>query len=299
MAEKDSAPTANRRLISIHAHPDDESLNNGITLPKYAAEGAHTTLVTCTLGEEGEIVVPDLELLSVHHADQLGGYRTGELAKACTALGVTEHHYLGGIGRYRDSGMMGEPTNSDPRSFWQANLDEAASYLVPIIRRNRPQVMLAYNDFGGYGHPDHIKAHRVALRARELAADSAYRREMGTPWQIAKVYFAGLPRTVLAERIAVLAKAGVPDAFGVSDAGDAPFAVDDKRITTVMEGVEYVDARLAAMRAHRSQLPADEPEFLLYDVLGPQAIDRDYFELAIGVPGGADRPESDLFAGLD
>lgn len=298
---QNSPPTANRRLIAVHAHPDDESLNNGITLPKYAADGAHTTLVTCTLGEEGEIVVPDLALLSVLHADQLGGYRTGELARACAALNVAEHHYLGGVGRYRDSGMMGEPTNDHPRCFWRTDVDDAAAYLVPIIRRNRPQVMLAYNDSGGYGHPDHIQAHRVALRARELAADPAYRSELGTPWQIAKVYFAGLPRSVLATRIAALATVGAADAFGVSDAADAPFAVDDNRITTVIEGPEYVDARLAAMRAHRSQLPASGPDFALVDVLGPQALDRDYFELAIGRLGATDgtAKESDLFAGLD
>lgn len=297
----DPPPTAKRRLIAVHAHPDDESLNNGITLPKYAAEGAHTTLVTCTLGEEGEIVVPDLELLSVHHADQLGGYRTGELARACAALNVTEHYYLGGVGRYRDSGMMGEPTNDHPRCFWRAEVDDAAAYLVPIIRRNRPQVMLAYNDFGGYGHPDHIQAHRVALRGRELAADPAYLPELGTPWQIAKVYFAGLPRSVLATRIAALAAVGAADAFGVRDAADARFAVDDERITTIIEGMEYVDARLASMRAHRSQLPADEPEFTLFDVLGAQALARDYFELAIGRLGatGVDAKETDLFAGLD
>src|SRR4051812_12067189 len=102
--------TAARRLLLVHAHPDDESIGTGATMAKYVAEGAHVTLVTCTLGEEGEVLVPELEGLAADQADQLGGYRIGELAVACDALGVTDHRFLGGIGRYRDSGMMGVPS---------------------------------------------------------------------------------------------------------------------------------------------------------------------------------------------
>src|SRR6188474_64337 len=108
----------------------------------YAATGAHVTLVTCTLGEEGEIHLPELAQLEAAQADQLGGYRIVELERACAALGVTDHRFLGGAGRYRDSGMMGLETNNHPRCFWQADLDQAAGYLVEIMREVRPQVMI-------------------------------------------------------------------------------------------------------------------------------------------------------------
>ena len=293
---------SDKRIIAVHAHPDDETLNNGITFPKYAAEGAHITLVTSNLGEEGEIVVPDLELLSVHHADQLGGYRTGELALACDALGVSEHHYLGGMGRYRDSGMMGESSNDNPRCFWQADLDEAAGYLVPIIRKNRPQVLLTYNEFGGYGHPDHIQAHRVAVRGRELAADASYEPELGDAWMIAKVYFSQLPRSELAKRIEALREIGQENAFGVTDAADAEIAADDELITTIIEAGQFVADRKLAMQAHRSQLRFDSPQFKLLGVIGPGALARDFYQLAIGEVGPVDRvtgKEVDLFAVID
>ena len=127
------------------------------------------TLVTCTLGELGEIIPPDLAYLGAARGDLLGKYRIGELDAACAALGVPDHRFLGGPGRWRDSGMMGLPSNDDPGCFWQADLDEAALELVAIIREVRPRVMVSYDDRGFYGHPDHIQAHRVAWRAFQLA----------------------------------------------------------------------------------------------------------------------------------
>ena len=111
-----------RRLLLVHAHPDDESIGTGATMAKYAAEGARVTLVTCTLGELGEIIPPELAALAPERDDQLGGYRIGELNAACQALGVTDHRFLGGPGRWRDSGMIGTPGNDDPRAFWQADV---------------------------------------------------------------------------------------------------------------------------------------------------------------------------------
>src|SRR6201996_3258642 len=137
-------------------------------MAKYAAEGAQVTLVTCTLGELGEIIPPDLAHLG---ADELGQYRIGELDAACAALGVTDHRYLGGPGRWRDSGMMGTAGNDDPRCFWRADLDEAADALLGVIREVRPQVLVTYDANGFYGHPDHIQAHRVAMRAFQRAGD--------------------------------------------------------------------------------------------------------------------------------
>jgi N-acetyl-1-D-myo-inositol-2-amino-2-deoxy-alpha-D-glucopyranoside deacetylase len=155
-----------RRLLLVHAHPDDESIGTGATMARYAAEGAQVTLVTCTLGELGEIIPPDLAHLG---ADELGQYRIGELDAACAALGVTGHRYLGGPGRWRDSGMIGTEGNDDPRCFWRADLDEAAAALLGVIREVRPQVLVTYDANGFYGHPDHIQAHQVAWHAFQQA----------------------------------------------------------------------------------------------------------------------------------
>src|SRR5688500_2427671 len=187
-----------RSILFVHAHPDDESIGTGATMAHYAATGARVTLVTCTLGEEGEIHVPELARLEAAQADQLGGYRLVELREACAVLGVTGHRFIGGAGRYRDSGMIGTPANEHSRSFWRADLDEAAQHLVEVMREVRPQVLVTYDPNGFYGHPDHIQAHRVAMRAAELAGDAAP----------AKIYWTAMPLSVL--------KAGI-EAFAESE----------------------------------------------------------------------------------
>src|SRR4051794_11969002 len=151
-----------RRLLLVHAHPDDETIGTGATMAYYAGNGALVTLVTCTLGEEGEIHLPELAELAADRGDQLGGYRLGGVERACAAMGVTDHRLLGAAGRYRDSGMMGTPANDNPRCFWRADLDTAAGDLLDVIREVRPQVVVTYDPNGGYGHPDHIQSHRVA-----------------------------------------------------------------------------------------------------------------------------------------
>lgn len=290
---------AEKRILAVHAHPDDETTSNGWTFPTYSEQGAHITLVTCNLGEEGEVLVPELEQLSAQNADQLGGYRIWELRAACAALGVSEHHFLGGPGRYRDSGMMGEPTNDNPKCLWQADLDEAASHLVSIIRTNRPQVLLTYNEFGGYGHPDHIMAHRAAMRAAELAADPGYMPELGEAWDIPKIYWSVIPRSVIRLGLEKLAELGQPDLFGITKAEDAPFAVDDELVTTRIEGGEYADQRRLALLSHATQVSLDHPFYAFFDSLGPEA-QRDYYQLAKGTlgPRGDASFETDLFAGL-
>ena len=172
------------RLLLVHAHPDDESISNGVTMAKYVAQGAQVTLVTCTRGEEGEVLVPELSHLAAAHDDNLGAHRILELENAMKVIGVKDHRFLG---NYRDSGMMGTPANDRPDTFWQADLDEAAGKLVEIIREVQPQVLITYDEFGGYGHPDHIKAHQVAMRGAELAADAKF--GTGNPWEIKKIYW--------------------------------------------------------------------------------------------------------------
>ncbi|MGW2328910.1 N-acetyl-1-D-myo-inositol-2-amino-2-deoxy-alpha-D-glucopyranoside deacetylase [Streptomyces sp. NPDC001700] len=286
-----------RRLLLVHAHPDDESINNGATMAKYAAEGAHVTLVTCTLGEEGEVIPAALAHLAADRDDTLGTHRIGELAEAMEALGVRDHRFLGGPGRYRDSGMMGAPQNDRPDCFWQADPDEAASHLVAVIREIRPQVLVAYDTNGGYGHPDHIQAHRVAMRAAELAAEPVYRPDLGDPHAIAKVYWNCVPRSALDEGFARLRAAGEEAPFpGVATAEDVPGVVDDAEVSAVIDGAAYADAKTAAMRAHATQIAVDAPFFALSNDLGQPLFVHEHYLLAKGEPA-AER-EDDLFAGV-
>ena len=196
-----------QRLLLVHAHPDDESIGTGATIAKYAAEGAQVTLVTCTRGELGEVIPPALAYLA-SGGDRLGEYRITELAAACAALGIADQRFLGGPGRWRDSGMMGLPTNDSPDCFWQADLAEAAAELAKVILDVRPQVLVSYDENGYYGHPDHIQAHRVAKAAIRLAAEPGQARR----WQVAKFYATAMPRSVAVAQSVAYFVPFVPDA---------------------------------------------------------------------------------------
>ncbi|MFI0729488.1 N-acetyl-1-D-myo-inositol-2-amino-2-deoxy-alpha-D-glucopyranoside deacetylase [Streptomyces sp. NPDC021225] len=292
-----------RRLLLVHAHPDDESINNGASMAKYAAEGAHVTLVTCTLGEEGEIIPPALAHLAADRDDALGPHRIGELAVAMKALGVSDHRFLGGPGRYRDSGMMGAPQNDRPQCFWRAEVDEAAAHLVEVVREMRPQVLVTYDPHGGYGHPDHIQAHRVAMRAAELAAEPVYRRDLGNPHEIDKIYWNCVPRSELEEGFARLRAAGAEAPFPrTASAEDVPGVVDDARVTTTVVGAAYAGAKAEAMRAHATQIVVDEPFFALSNDLGQPLFATEHYLLVGGRAAAAADPargrEDDLFAGV-
>ncbi|MEU5684101.1 N-acetyl-1-D-myo-inositol-2-amino-2-deoxy-alpha-D-glucopyranoside deacetylase [Streptomyces venezuelae] len=291
-----------RRLLLVHAHPDDESITTGATLAKYAAEGAHVTLVTCTLGEEGEIIPDGLAHLAADRDDSLGAHRVGELAAAMKEVGVTDHRFLGGPGRYRDSGMMGVEQNARPGAFWSADLDEAAAHLVEVIREVRPQVLVTYDPDGGYGHPDHIQAHRVAMRAADLAADPAFRADLGAPHTIDKIYWNRVPRSVVEERFAWMASDALPNSpFDTPAAvADVPGVTDDERITTEIDGRPHRTAKAAAMAAHVTQITVSGPLFILSNELAQPIFDVEYYELVRGEASaeGASR-ETDLFAGLE
>jgi N-acetyl-1-D-myo-inositol-2-amino-2-deoxy-alpha-D-glucopyranoside deacetylase len=293
MSERDG-----RRLLLVHAHPDDESIGTGATMAKYAAEGAGVTLVTCTLGELGEVIPADLALLAADREDRLGEYRIGELAAACAALGVTDHRYLGGPGRWRDSGMMGLDTNDVPGCFWQADLDEAAGELLKVIYEVRPQVLVSYDENGFYGHPDHIQAHRVARRAFELADG-----------QVSKFYATAVPKSVLAAAIDLArdddavggAAGGGVDFRQVESVDDLPFGIPDQDVTTEIDATAFLAAKLAAMRAHATQIAVDGSFFALSNHLGQRAFGVEYYTLLAGLRGpaaGPDGRESDLFGGI-
>ncbi|UOY03825.1 N-acetyl-1-D-myo-inositol-2-amino-2-deoxy-alpha-D-glucopyranoside deacetylase [Blastococcus sp. PRF04-17] len=295
--------SSDRRLLLVHAHPDDETINNGATMAKYVAEGVGVTLLTCTLGEEGEVLVPELAQLAADQADQLGGYRIWELRSAMEALGVRDVRFLGGPGRFRDSGMMGTPANEHPRAFWNADLDEAVAHAVDVVREVRPQVVVTYDENGGYGHPDHIQAHRVAMRAVEAAADPAYRPDLGQAWSVAKVYWCCVPRSVLQQGIDALAAVGADSFFeGAVSADEIPFGVPDDQVTAAVDGRAFVDRKDAAMRAHPTQIQVDGPFFALSNNLGMEVLGTEYYRLVRGERGPAGNGpqgwEDDLFAGL-
>ncbi len=273
------------RILFVHAHPDDESIETGATMARYAAEGAHVCLVTCTLGEEGEIIPPELRHLT---GDELGEYRIGELARACAALGVTDHRFLGGPGRWRDSGMMGVPSNDDPRCFWRADLDEAAAELVRIVREVRPQVIVTYDANGFYGHPDHIQAHRVAWRAFQRAADPSF--GAGEPWRPSRFYATALPLSVLEESVG---RGPFRRAASVTEYG---YGGPDDQVTTRVDATAYLPAKIAAMGAHATQISLDPPFYALSNEIGQLIQGVEYYTLLAGEPGprGPDGRETGL-----
>jgi N-acetyl-1-D-myo-inositol-2-amino-2-deoxy-alpha-D-glucopyranoside deacetylase len=288
------------RLLLVHAHPDDEVINNGASMARYAAEGVHVALVTCTLGEEGEILLPELAHLAADREDGLGPHRMTEIADSMKALGVVDQRFLGGPGRYRDSGMMGVPSNDRPDCFWQADVDEAAAHLVPIIREVRPQVLATYDENGGYGHPDHIQAHRVAVRATELAADPGHAPGQGEPWTVAKFYYNVMPRSVLKAGIERMIAAGQDVPFTAVEVDELSFAVDDDLVTTAVDAGDHVVAKFEALRAYPTQVSVEDGFFALSNNIGQSIMSVEHYRLVRGDLGpiGPDGREDDLFAGL-
>ena len=292
-----------RRLLLVHAHPDDETIGNGVTMARYVDEGASVTLVTCTRGEEGEVLVPELARLAADAEDGLGAHREGELAAAMAVLGVTDFRFLGGSGRYRDSGMAGTPANTRDDCLWRADLRAAADHLVAVIREVRPQVLVTYDELGGYGHPDHIQAHRIATYATSLAAAPSYRSDLGEPWEVAKVYWTALSESRLRQSLRRLRDLGELTMFdGMDPEGELPpFAVPDALLTTAIDGTAYVERKLAAMRAHATQISVDGPFFALSNNLGNEVWGLEFYRLVKGRAGDlrdANGLESDLFAGV-
>ena len=313
--------SADRALLLVHAHPDDETISNGATMAKYAADGVHVTLVTCTRGEEGEIIPPDLGHLASHAADALGDHRVGELAAAMTALGVVDHRFLDEYGadgprgeRYRDSGMAWGPdgqavpaADTKENAFARADVDEAAGRLADVIREVRAQVLITYEPGGGYGHPDHVQAHRVAMRAVELAAvgeEAGGAEQSGAtqPWRVAKVYWAVIPKGLMRQFLRDLEAAGADNPFeGWRPDGPLPsMFVPDDQVSAVIDGSAFVEAKANAMRAHATQISLDGPLFALSNNVGQPLAGTEFYRLVRGEKGGeldAGGRETDLFGG--
>lgn len=281
------------RMLLVHAHPDDETINNGATMALYAKRGVQVTLVTCTRGEEGEVLVPDLAHLASGVNDQLGAHRETELADAMAILGIKDFRFLGAPEKkFRDSGMIDTEPNKRSDNFWNANIDEAAGYLVSIIMEVKPHVLVTYDEIGGYGHPDHIQAHRVAMRAAEIA------REKG--WNIQKIYWNTIPKSVIEQGIEAMKGTG-NQFFGVDKAEDFPFAQPDELVTTVIDAEDFAGLKMDAMKAHPTQISVDGPFFALSDNLGFKVWGQEFYRLVYGQLGpdrNQDGREVDLFSGI-
>ena len=284
--------SAGGRLLFVHAHPDDETINNGVTMARYAARGAEVTVLTCTLGEEGEIIEEPWMQLGFEDADQLGGYRIGELTTALRHLGVSGPRYLGGAGRWRDSGMPGTPPRRRTR-FVDADFDEVVGQLAAVIAELRPHVVVTYDPDGGYGHPDHIQAHRITTAALSAAADS---------WVVPKFYWTVTSANTF--------RAGI-DALSPDDVlaewiwlpNDVSYGFSDDQITAVIDAPEHLPAKVAAICAHATQMALGPTgrAFTLSNKIVLPVLGEEHYVLVSGQPGQTDENgwENDLLAGLD
>lgn len=279
-------------LMCVHAHPDDEVITTGGVLAKAAAEGFRTAVVTCTGGELGEVVGEGMDPEEVF--PRLAEVRLEELRASLKILGAGDPRLLG----YRDSGMIGTDGNNDPRSFWQANFNEAVGKLVAQIREFRPSVLVGYDGFGGYGHPDHVQAHRVMLVATEAAQFPLLFPDAGPAWAVPKAYLASLPKSRVFAVNQAMADRGIPSPFPQADRPeDIIVGTPDADITAVVDVSEFLEQKMTALRAHYSQLAPDSFFLNVPPDLESQAFGTEWF---VRVRSRVDAPamEDDLFAGL-
>jgi LmbE family N-acetylglucosaminyl deacetylase len=262
-------------LLLVHAHPDDESISTGGVMAKAHEEGHRVVLVTATRGEVGEIYVLD----EAETRPRLGEVREGELRAAAGILGVDRLEILG----YRDSGMKGTPENEDLRSFHRAPLLQAATRVAAILREERPEVVVTYGPEGGYGHPDHVKAHEVTIAALDLLDAEG--------WRPGKAYFNVIPQSAV-ERWVEEAKARGQE--GPTDIIGTP----DEDVTTAVDVRKWTPIKREAFGAHVTQSGLLPMELTKQQELFEMAFGTEWFVLARGSLGEA-RPEKDLFAGLD
>ncbi|MEO8570461.1 MAG: PIG-L family deacetylase [Chloroflexota bacterium] len=295
-------------LMTVHAHPDDETIGTGGAMAKAVEAGHRVVLVTCTRGELGEIVVPEMDTPDNHR--RLGEIRAGELERAMAVLGVTEWENLG----YRDSGMVGTDGNRDPRSFWQADLDEAARRLTWLVRRYQPDVMTTYNSFGGYGHPDHIRTHDVAVRAFERAGDPAWYPEQFEepgiePWAPSKLYEQASPASVRERMNARMQERGekpfwaspddaTPEQIAEMEAFAAKMLVPDEQVTTWIDVTgSPLEAKWKAINQHVTQMSDKNPIMAMgFEGWRDDWANEAYIRRESHVD--APLPETDLFAGI-
>ncbi|WP_040161149.1 N-acetyl-1-D-myo-inositol-2-amino-2-deoxy-alpha-D-glucopyranoside deacetylase [Nigerium massiliense] len=296
--------TDTKRLLIVHAHPDDESSQSAGTMARYVDEGAQVTLVTCTLGEMGEILVPEWQNFS---PSELGQHRIGELEQAMTVLGVTDHVWLGGAGAYHDSGMTRDeqgnvvPEQERPEgAFWDADLLEAANHLVEVIRDRRPHVVSTYDPNGNYGHPDHIQAHRVTMYAVALAGAPAHRPDLGDPWQVPRVLWS-TNNAKLWEQAYYVARDRGLNVFGdLSEEDVKRLGPQDVTIAAVVPYGENLSKATQALLSYRSQVSEDADFWQFFQIMRELEGSGEAYLYVAGIPfPPSDAPADDLFAGLD
>lgn len=280
------------RLMAVHAHPDDEVIGTGGTLSRYAMAGLRVSLVCATRGEVGEIVDPTID--EAEARPRLAQIREDELRCACGVLGVTDLVFLD----YRDSGMMGTQDNENPASFWKADLDEAVGRLVLAMRRLKPQVVVTYNEKGGYGHPDHIRTHQITVAAFDAAGDSSRYSEQGLePWQPQKLYYNAIPVSGLKKMEQYFRSVGITSPFEREDLTPESFGTPDEQITTRVDVRDYIERKRDALRCHRTQIAADSFFFTVPEMFSDEAMGFEYF-VRVRSLVDASTPEEDLFAGI-
>ena len=293
-----SMPNEPLTLMIVHAHPDDEVIGTGGVLVRYGEQGIRTVLVTATLGEEGEIVDPELNTPETR--ERLADVRRVELDKAVAILGIQHLEVLG----YRDSGMAGKESNTHPQCFNTADLDEATGRLVRLVRAYRPQVLISYNANGGYGHPDHIACHKVTVAAWDAAGDATRYPEAGEPWTPLKLYETASPRNRWLRMFELLREQGYRSPLDREDFKIEQFTVPDEAVTTMIDVGDYLDRKRDALRVHRTQIAADGPFLSMPVELQRQLNASEFFTLvASRIPlrretGDPDVLEDDLFAGI-
>jgi N-acetyl-1-D-myo-inositol-2-amino-2-deoxy-alpha-D-glucopyranoside deacetylase len=284
-----------RRLVLVHAHPDDEAIGTGGTIARYSDDGAHVCLITCTNGELGEIAeVPELGPVDGFR-DRLGEVRRTELEEACRRLGRVDLRMLG----FHDSGMAGTPDNDDPKVFVNQNIDEAVRVMVPILREVRPQILITYNEYGFYGHPDHIRAHEAALATVDAAADPTYEPDAGAAHTVSKVYYTAIPKSLLRSARDMASEIGwetPDDAFTEEDI--ETIGTDDELVTTAIDVTEYVDRKFDALRAHRTQLGTTGWALDMPEQFRAMAFGTEHYVLARSATARGKDVETDLFEGV-
>ncbi len=284
-------------ILTVHAHPDDESSKGAGTIAKYAAAGAHTVLVCATDGAAGDILNPAMDRDEVK--DNLPKVRMEELARATEIIGYREVIHLG----YKDSGMPETPANEDPECFWRADLDEAIGRLVAIIRRTKPQVVVTYgDDQTGYPHPDHLRVHDISLPAFDHAGDPSYRPDLGEAWEPKKLYYTAWSRQRMVAMHDKFIELGMESPFGDRFLNRPS---QDERITTKVDVSDHMDVRRNALLAHATQIDPTSP---FWFGLPPEISNTVYpvedYVLAksrVPVPEGLGSDgtyEDDLFAGV-
>jgi mycothiol S-conjugate amidase len=281
-----------RALLALHAHPDDESSKGSGTMARYAEEGVRVALVCATGGEEGDILNPRMDRPGVK--ERMAELRYEELAAACDILGVEEVYHLG----YRDSGMPKSPANERPEAFWNADPEEAVGKLVEIIRKERPEVVLSYDESKGYEHPDHLRVHEWGRRAFEEAGNPDKFPDKGEPWAPSKLYYFA---TFTKKRMTILHEAarseGVESPFaGFLENWDA-MGFEDPEVTTQIDVSEYLELRTKALLAHATQIDPDSFWFAIPDDLQKRVYPWEDFYL-VSSDVDTTMPETDLFAGV-